>query len=134
MSLEPLSGTKSPVGNTTFFTSPVLPFANHTLDITVSESGQGRNYSIDYLEIVIPSTHSIPGSSASNSELERGSETNIGAIVGVVIGALFFIFSLALLYWLWGRHFRRRFGSQDPEAVQSDEKESEVHSEFRPEG
>lgn len=129
MSLEPLSGTNSPVGNTTFFTSPNLPFANHTLDIAVTESGLSRNYSIDYLEIVIPSTLSSTEGSASNSK--RDSRLNVGAIVGAVIGSLILILGLALLYWLWGRRFFRRTSSQDPETVQSDEKDPKGRGESR---
>lgn len=129
MSLEPLSGTNSPVGNTTLFTSLVLPFANHTLDIAVTESGEGRNYSIDYLEIVVPSN---AGASTSNGE--RDSAINVGAIVGAVTGSLIFILGLALLYWLWGRRFLRRTGSQDPEVVQSDVKDPKGRGKSRLEG
>lgn len=128
MSLEPLSGASSPVGNTTFFSSSVLPLANHTIDIAVTESGQGRNYSIDYLEIVVPANAGV-----STSNGARASKVNVGAIVGGIIGALAFILCIALLYWLWERRStRRKIGSQEPEAVQSDEKDPKDFGEFNP--
>lgn len=130
MSLEPLSGTSSPVGNTTFFSSSVLPFINHTIDIAVTESGQGRNYSIDYLEIVVPSN---AGVTVSTSNGARASKVNVSAIVGGIIGALAFILCIALLYWLWERRStRRKFGSHEPEAVQFDEKDPKDFGEFNP--
>lgn len=125
MSLEPLSGTSSPVGNATFFTSSVLPFASHTIDIAVTESGQGRNYSIDYLEIVVPSS---AGGSTPNGA--KTSEVNVGAIVGGIIGALSFILCIALMYWLWGRRMRGKTGTHEPQAVQFDEKDPEDFGEF----
>lgn len=94
----------------------------------MTESGQGRNYSIDYLEIVVPSTLSNVGSATSSGA--RVSKVNVGSIVGGVIGTLILILCTALLYWLWGHRMRRKT-AQDPEVVQPDVEKPKDHGEFR---
>lgn len=119
--LESLSGTRSPVGNTTFFTSPNLPFANHTIEISVLGTGQGRNYTLDYFEVIIPSTLSESENSVPNTGATSKSKT--GAIVGGVLGTVVLIFCAALLYWLWVCRCRRRRNFREPAETQSEGKD-----------
>ena len=100
-------GTSSSEGNITLFKSSVLPFADHTLDILVVETGQGRNYSIDYFEVI------------SNLPSTGTSLAKVGAIVGGVLGAFAFLLCLALSYWLWRRRCRRERTSDNPEVVET---------------
>lgn len=119
--LESLSGTRSPVGNTTFFTSPNLPFANHTIDIIVLETGHGRNYTLDYFEVITPST--LSESENSVPDIGATSKSKTGAIVGGVLGAVVLIFCVALLYWLWVCRCRRRINCREPAEIQSEGKD-----------
>lgn len=104
-SQETLAGPSLPLGNQTFFTSSVLPFGEHVVNVNVTQTGQGRNFTFDYFEVITPSSTPSPSVIATPGTKKNG--TNVGAIAGGVIGGVAFL-SMLLLAFIFFR--KRRFG------------------------
>ena len=97
------------IGNWSLFTSPQLKYGNHNISIIVNEAGQnGRNYTLDYFQVIQPTSSQIPNDKKSTSAMK--SKNNVAVIVGGVMGALECL-TLALIFLLW----RRRNKAQSKE-------------------
>ena len=98
-----MTGPQLPVGNSTFFISPVLDYGDHTINIVVTQTGQGRNYTFDYFEVITP-----PTENASTSSLISKKSLNVKAIIGGVIGGVAFLSILLLAaIFVWKRRGHR---------------------------
>lgn len=101
-SQETLAGPSLPLGNQTFFTSAVLPFAEHVVDVNVTQTGQGRNFTFDYFEVITPSSTTTPSVIATPGT--KKNVANVGAIAGGVIGGIAFLSMLLLAFiFFWKR-------------------------------
>lgn len=95
--LEASTGVTSFIGNETLFTSAYLPSGSHNITIVVTQTGHGRNYTLDNFYVIqSPPSHTdastLPSSSSKRSDA--------GAIVGGVLGAFAFFLLLAILFFL----------------------------------
>lgn len=102
--LEASTGVNSFIGNETLFTSEYLPSGTHNISIVVTQTGNGRNYTLDNFYVI---QSPPPQSDAKAQKSSSSGKNNTGAIVGGVLGAFAFFLLLAILFFLWRR---RRMG------------------------
>lgn len=81
------------------FVSDPLPYGNHNLSIVVTETGQGRNYTLDYFDIIQPKTI-LDSAGPAESTVHSSKKPNVTAIVGGILGALVLLLTITLLYLL----------------------------------
>lgn len=87
------------LGNQVLFESAVLPTQNHTFSISVKGARGGRNYTLDYFQVV-----------GSDKPVQQKTSNwhNLGLILGVAWGiSILLIFSLGAFGLYWRRRRRK---------------------------
>lgn len=106
-SLVDLMNGTLPVGNATYFVSPDLTMGSHNLTIMVTNTSQGRNYTLDYFHVLRPSGEELPSAVSTAKP-----HTNVGVILAAVLSGFILAITLTLAArWFWRR--RRRYVSNE---------------------
>ena len=105
-SLDASPNTDAFIGNNTYYLSPQLKYGNHTIKIIVENTGTGgRNFTLDYFQVIQPSSNNGKQQMSTSSKGAAGSSTDkhVGAIIGGILGAFAFLLLVGLFLF-----FRRR--------------------------
>lgn len=117
--LDALVNESLPLGNSSYFVSPKLPMGLHNLTVKVTDTGVGRNYTLDFFDVRSPDQEEVAAQAKKSS-------TNVGAIVAGILAA--FVLGIVLAFAV--QWIRRHARSSRRGAGKGEEKaESRINSE-----
>lgn len=102
--LDALVNESLPLGNSSYFISPTLLNGPHNLSITVTDTGLGRNYTLDFFDILSPSSEpNVKTPSTTEDTRKPDAGIIVAGVVSVVALVVFLAFGLR---WIWRRRAR----------------------------
>lgn len=105
--LDALVNESLPLGNSSYFVSPKLSMGPHNITVKVTNSGVGRNYTLDFFDVRSPDQEDMP----VDAQVKK-SGTNVGAIVAGILVA----FILGTILAFAAQCIRRRVRSSGKES------------------
>lgn len=97
--LDALVNESLPLGNSSYFVSPKLPMGPHNITVKVTNTGVGRNYTLDFFDVRSPNQEEVAAQT-------KRSSTNVGAIVAGILAA--FVLGIVLAFAVqWIRRHAR---------------------------
>lgn len=107
--LETLVNESLSLGNSSYFSLPPLSPGNHNLTITVTDTGRGRNYTLDFFDVLSLSTKSNDKLPSSGGSGTRNPDARVIAAGVLSAVALMVILAFGLR---WIRRRRTRSASE----------------------